>query len=187
MPGYGLQGASSALQKNRKAAATPFRRNWRRESESNMNKSIITFLGIVILIATFVIGGLTGILFVGDLDRVDIPEYNYELWKQIEQSDYEYVDLEEFGSDRWQRVCFLGPYNGDSSSALGFSWEITDFTNTLSSDGHNVLIFATDSEVVDFIIQSRSHGDFWEMSGKCLDRKNSKLLRNKNNASFIKQ
>ena len=114
-----------------------------------------------------------------------MPTYSYSVWKTIQRNKWQYIDFQAVGNNEWTRVCFLGPYNGDSETLLGFPWHITDYTDVLSSDGHNVIIFATDTEVVDFIIHTRSHGDFYTMSGRCLPRNNSKLVLRKNAGGFV--
>lgn len=146
--------------------------------------AIKILLGLVVLIGTFLVGAAAGVFMGVSINNPKIPTYNYSLWKTIQRNKGQYIDFQAMGNDKWTRVCFLGPYNENSEKLLGFPWHITDYTNVLNSDGHNVIIFATDTEVVDFIIQTRSNGDFYTMSGRCLPRNNSKLVLRKNAGDF---
>lgn len=53
-----------------------------------------------------------------------------------------------------------------SEKALGFDWQVSEYTDVLKSDGHNVIVFATESEVIEYVVHSRGKGDFWQLSGK---------------------
>ncbi len=142
-------------------------------------------LGFVLLIFFFVAGGALGFYAGVSIDGQKIPPYNYALWNKIQNNEGSEIDFQSLGGSEWTQVCFLGPYNVNSEALLGFSWDVTDYTDVLSSDGHNVIIFANESEVIDFYVQIRSHGDFHELSGECLPREKSKLSLSGNSRSFV--
>lgn len=77
-----------------------------------------------------------------------------ELGNVYKDNDYKFIDFSTLQEERWTKICFLGPYNINSSKALGFEWDVTEHTDVLTSDGHNVVIFATDTEVTSYIVHS---------------------------------
>ncbi len=89
---------------------------------------------------------------------------------ELEESEYKSIDFAQLASSDWSQVCFFGPYNESSSEALGFGWNVGDHTDVLHSDGHNVIVFATESDVLEYVIHSRGRGDFSELSGECFTR-----------------
>jgi len=120
------------------------------------------------------------LLFIACTDQQYVQiKYSEEIWNEIQSNDYLSVDFSKFGGNEWKRVCFLGPYNLNSKEALGFDWDISKHTDVLTSDGHNVIIFTTETRVIDYIVHSRAKGDFWKLSGKCIPREFSKLVRDK--------
>ncbi|MDO6684570.1 MULTISPECIES: hypothetical protein [unclassified Agarivorans] len=151
-----------------------------------MKKTIVFCLATLLFITCGVIGAALGWSLRASVTLNQIPEYSYALWREVDSGDQE-VDFTNVAAGDWTRVCFLGPYNENSSKALGFNWRITEYTNVLSSDGHNVIIFANDSAVIDFIVQNRRYGDFHTMSGRCVDRANSRLHYNQKLGSYHQQ
>ncbi len=111
-------------------------------------------------------------------------EASIELGDTFKDNNYRYIDFATLQGDRWSKVCFLGPYNSQSSEALGFSWDVNQHTDVLASDGHNVIIFATDSEVITYIVHSRAYGDFWQLTGECYPREHSKLYKNRESGAW---
>ena len=103
-----------------------------------------------------------------------------EIEAEYKANTYKSINFSQLGNNTWTKVCFLGPYNENSTHTLGFTWEISAYTDVLHSDAHNVIIFATESEVIEFTTHTRNKGDFWRLSGKCFKRKLSHL-KNKNN------
>lgn len=99
-----------------------------------------------------------------------------DIYTHFKANDFENLDLSEFGGEDWTRVCFLGPYDEDSEKALGFDWQISEHTDVLKSDGHNVILFANQERVVNYVIHPRSRGDFWRLSGHCFSRDNSNFI-----------
>jgi hypothetical protein len=83
-----------------------------------------------------------------------------EIYSELKAKKFEKLDLSNFGGDVWTKVCFLGPYNEMSEKALGFNWQVSEYTDVLKSDGHNVIVFATESEVTEYVVHSRGRGDF---------------------------
>ena len=145
-----------------------------------------TAIKIFILFVSLILAFFSGIFLAFLNEKAEIPMFNYALWQEIQKNRYQHIDFENFGNGDWNRVCFFGPYNEFSSETLGFDWKIANYTNVLSSDAHNVLVFTTETEVIDFVVHSRSKGDFWELSGKCLNRNDSELIKNENSSSFNK-
>lgn len=76
-----------------------------------------------------------------------------------------------------QRFASSGPYSDSTESELGFKWRVSEHTDLLMSDGHNVIVFATDLKVTSYVIHSRAYGDFAKLSGKCLPRASARVLR----------
>ena len=139
--------------------------------------SLITTLSIIVIF-------LLGVIFqmiLSNFTKSRIPDYNYHLALVVENNLGKTLSVAEFGGADWEKICFLGPYSNDSSEVIGFDWEITDYTDVLDSDGHNVLVFVADGAVQDFIVHIRSKGDFSTLSGSCLKR-NQQVIITKNKA-----
>jgi hypothetical protein len=100
-----------------------------------------------------------------------------EIWAEIEANNYKAIDFAKISGQAWTRVCFIGPYNEDSEQILGFPWHVSEHTDALKSDSHNVIVFATESDVLEFVVHPRDYGDFWKLSGHCLNRESSKLTK----------
>jgi hypothetical protein len=137
-------------------------------------KIVIKVVLVVLVLMAILLGSFGASLYI-DM-KPQIPQYNYWLWKQSQKNS---VNFEAYGSKAWDRVCFLGPYNEFSSELTGLSWDISEYTDVLSSDGHTVVVFINDTEVTDFIVQIRSKGDFSSLSGTCLSRSKSFIKKNK--------
>ncbi len=95
----------------------------------------------------------------------------------FKKSGNQYVDFSALQGEAWTKVCFLGPYNTQSSQTLGFEWDITAHTDVLNSDGHNVILFATDAAVIAYAVHERNREDFWQLSGQCFPRQRSTLFK----------
>ena len=102
----------------------------------------------------------------------------------LESTDFESIDFSTLGGQMWTKLCFLGPYNEESEKALGFDWQVAEHTAVLESDGHNVIVFATDTDVIEHVIHARGNGDFWKISGECFPREQSTLVRDKESGSW---
>ena len=97
--------------------------------------------------------------------------------RQLTANDFLSVDFAKMGNETWTRVCFLGPYNENSADMLGFDWHVADHTNVLKSDGHSVVILATQNEVIDFVAEPRNQADFSALSGQCVPRNEAQLVK----------
>ncbi|MEE1674655.1 hypothetical protein SNR37_004098 [Agarivorans aestuarii] len=149
-----------------------------------MKKLVISLLSMVCLIGMFMLGIYSHKVYLRVMPKPVLPKHDYALWKLINTNENGTLNLAKLGSQAWTKVCFLGPYNEDSAGLLGFDWNIKDYTKALRFDGHNVLIFASNEHVIDFIVQPRSHGDFAELSGTCLARENSTLVSSTQSHSY---
>ena len=130
---------------------------------------------LVILVLMAILLGSFGVSIYTDM-KPQIPQFNYWLWKQSQNNS---MTFEVYGSNEWDRVCFLGPYSEFSSELTGLSWDVTEYTDVLSSDGHTVIVFINEIEVIDFIVQIRNKGDFSSLSGTCLPRSKSIIKKSK--------
>ncbi len=106
-----------------------------------------------------------------------VRQVSAEISAAYKKSGEKYVNFATLQGDKWTRVCFLGPYNTQSSQTLGFEWDVTQYTDVLESDSHNVVIFASESAVVAYAVHERNREDFWQLSGKCFQRQQSILFR----------
>ena len=147
---------------------------WKRE----YGLEIITLSKIAILTMVLTLIGCSDIAYFPS-------NSSQKIWLQLKANKFESINFSEFGSDKWTRVCFLGPYNENSTEALGFDWQVSDYTDVLKSDGHNVIVFATDTEVIEYVIHSRGKGDFSGISGECLSRGNSVLRRDTKSSNWL--
>ena len=111
-------------------------------------------------------------------------EESKKILKLLEANDFRYINFSEYGGNDWSKVCFLGPYNEQSEEILGFSWYISEHTNVLKSDGHNVIVFAVNDRVIEYIVHSRVYGDFWKLSGKCYPRESSQFINEKETGNW---
>jgi len=127
---------------------------------------LISFLLLVIASLTF----LLSMCALEETFETNILDHNYRLFNLINEKRGQTILSDELNSGDWSMVCFLGPYSTDSSTVLGFDWDIEKYTDVLQSDGYNVLVFVNQGEVFDFIIQSRDKGDFSSLSQQCLNK-----------------
>jgi len=107
-----------------------------------------------------------------------------KIWSQLEANEFKSIDFSVIGGDEWTKVCFIGPYNENSEKALGFNWQVSEHTDVLKSDGHNVIVFSTEDKVLEYVVHSRGDGDFWTLSGDCLARESSVLIRDKESGNW---
>lgn len=125
------------------------------------------------------LASLTALLVVAacDLGALFLKGDSAEIWKQMQATNYESIDFSKLGGPAWTKVCFFGPYSDSSEVQLGFKWRVSEYTDALKSDGHNVVVFATDSNVTNFVVHSRAYGDFAKLSRKCLPRSSARVIR----------
>lgn len=72
---------------------------------------------------------------------------------------------------------FLAHTTNHPVTFWGLDWQIGKYTDVLRSDGHNVVIFAANTEVLEYVVHSRGYGDFWKLSGKCFPREDVLFVR----------
>ncbi len=130
-----------------------------------MRKSLLASLVALPLIAAC---GLGALFLKGE---------SAEIWKQMRISNYESIDFSKLGGPAWTKVCFFGPYSDSSEAELGFNWRVSEYTDALKSDGHNVIVFATDTKATSFVVHSRAYGDFAKLSRQCLPRSSARVTR----------
>ncbi|PKM31288.1 MAG: hypothetical protein CVV07_03760 [Gammaproteobacteria bacterium HGW-Gammaproteobacteria-11] len=111
-------------------------------------------------------------------------ELSTSIDQQLQASEYSAVDFTQLAGNDWSQLCFFGPYNEGSAEALGFDWHVGEHTDVLHSDGHNVLVFATQTAVLDYVIHSRASGDFAELSGACFPRSQARFTRDAVNGQW---
>lgn len=82
------------------------------------------------------------------------------------------VDLGKAYEGDWDRVCVLGPYSGNDAAraTLGFDWDAEGKTAIQRNDGIVVLLFVRSKKVVAYTEHPRNHGDFVNLSRKCIPR-----------------
>ena len=107
-----------------------------------------------------------------------------EIWKQMKAKNYDSIDFSSLAGPAWTKVCFYGPYSESEEGELGFKWRVSDHTDVLTSDGHNVIVFATDSKVISYIVHPRAYGDFAKLSGNCLPRSSARMVREPSEAGW---
>jgi hypothetical protein len=86
------------------------------------------------------------------------------------------IDLKDIANDKWTRVCFFGPYTMNSSDVLGFDWDVTKKTAVGGDDTINVIVFATEKQVAEYVVIPRGKIDFWKLSGQCFLRHDAKFI-----------
>ncbi len=114
-------------------------------------------------------------------DRSDRSKISKDLETQIQNNNWERIDLAQVGGAAWRRVCVLGPYSGNNRAeeTLGFKWDLEQKTSALSSDGATLLVFVEGKEVVAYAEHPRNLGDFSSLSDQCFDRGKAKFVRDK--------
>jgi len=82
------------------------------------------------------------------------------------------VDLQAAAPGDWDRVCVIGPYQGNEAAqqALGFNWPVESRSSISESDGISLLLFVRGDRVVDAVEQPRRRGDFASLDGRCFPR-----------------
>src|SRR3546814_9235511 len=89
------------------------------------------------------------------------------------------VDLNTAAPSTWDRVCIRGPYSDNQAAAetLGFTWPVESRSSIGESDGISLLLFVHNNEVVTAVEHPRSHGDFSNLSGRCLPRDQAQFIQ----------
>ena len=99
----------------------------------------------------------------------------------------EKIDFSKTIHTNFDHVCIFGPYINNESveHILGFKWNIEEKTNIQIEDGHNVIVFVKDKQVIQYVKHPRNLGDFSSLSGQCFDKYNSILERTKTTNKWI--
>ena len=132
---------------------------------------------LIVLISILLISSCT------DSGYIESKE-SKKIWELLKSNNFKSVDFSNYDGNEWTKVCFLGPYNEQSEKVLGFPWHISEHTDVLKSDGHNVIIFATENKVIKYVVHSRGYGDFWKLSGECYSRENTKFIKDKETGNW---
>jgi hypothetical protein len=151
-------------------------RGWYRPPSGRCLGSV--FMQIYFMLKSTFLSSIPLLLLAGcNLGAFFLEGESAEIWKQMKATEYKSIDFSVLAGQEWTKACFYGPYSETNESELGFKWRISEHTDVLASDGHNVIVFATDSKVVSFVVHSRAYGDFATLSGKCVARSAAQLVR----------
>lgn len=109
-----------------------------------------------------------------------------KIYSQLKQSEWKTIEFSKSVPFQFDKVCLFGPYstNERTKEALGFYWDIELKTQISGNDGINVIVFVKDNEVISYVKHPRHKGDFWRLSSKCFDYKNTKLTRVSKNSDW---
>ena len=101
------------------------------------------------------------------------------IFSQLKNSDWRIVDFAKTVPFPFEKVCILGPYSSNkyAEQTLGFYWDIETETDIGLNEGINLIAFIKNNEVIYHVEHPRNKGDFWKLSGKCLNYKSSTLTR----------
>ena len=88
------------------------------------------------------------------------------------------VDLQVAAPESWDRVCIIGPYQGNEAAqqTLGFSWPVESRSSITKSDGISLLLFVRAEDVVAAVEQRRDRGDFSSLDGRCFSRSEAQFV-----------
>src|SRR3546814_17955848 len=67
--------------------------------------------------------------------------------------------------------------NRAAAETLGFTWPVESRSSIGESDGISLLLFVHNNEVVTAVEHPRSHGDFSNLSGRCLPRDQAQFIQ----------
>lgn len=125
-------------------------------------------------------------LLVGCYEKSDSPR-QLRIVNQISAQAPNTIDFKNIANDNWSRVCFFGPYTLKSSDILGFDWDVTKKTSIGSVDTVNVIVFATEKQVTEFVVVPRGEADFWKLSRQCFFRNDAKFIYDGSVWSYLHQ
>jgi hypothetical protein len=111
-------------------------------------------------------------------NKKDLDKISDKIYSQLKESQWKTIDFSKTVPFNFDKVCIFGPYssNKDAEKALGFYWNMELRTLISTHEGINIITFIKNNEVISYIEHPRNKGDFWRLSGKCLDY-NTKLKR----------
>ena len=135
-----------------------------------MNRILIPFISLVIL-------GCSGNDYTSN-------KISYLIDSELEKNQYQFIDFSKLYGPEWSKICFLGPYNERSNELLGFNWQVSDHTDVLKSDGHTVIIFASDIKVIGYVEHRRGQSGLEYLTDQCFSRENAVLTKDPNTAEW---
>jgi hypothetical protein len=118
---------------------------------------------------------LLAFLLYGCYEKTDSPE-QLKIVSEITAQAQKPIDFKNITNDKWSRVCFFGPYTLKSNDVLGFDWDVTKKTAVAGDDTINVIVFATEKQVTEFVVVPRGKADFWKLSRQCFPRNNARFI-----------
>ena len=88
------------------------------------------------------------------------------------------VDLQTAAPGDWERVCIIGPYQGNHAAlqTLGFGWPVESRSSITESDGISLLLFVRGERVVEAVEQPRDQADFASLNGRCFLRARAQFI-----------
>lgn len=91
------------------------------------------------------------------------------------------VDLQAAAPGKWDRVCVIGPYQGNEAAlqTLGFSWPVESRSSINRNDGISLLLFVSGERVVKAVEQPRDRGDFASLDGRCYSRSEAQFIHSR--------
>lgn len=95
------------------------------------------------------------------------------------------IDFKNIANEKWSRVCFFGPYTQKSSDVLGFDWDVSKKAAIADDDTINVIVFATEKQVTEFVVVPRGKADFWKISRQCFPRNNARFINDGSVGSYL--
>lgn len=116
--------------------------------------------------AAFLLAGMSGC---GGPDPADFTRAKLQ---QAIQTRPQRINLAEYVTGTWDRVCFFAPYSSHViiSTILGFAWPEAMDTGIQTSDAHTLLVFTNGMEVAQAVMFERTRGDFSKLSLNCWKR-----------------
>lgn len=114
-------------------------------------------------------------LLIGCNEKTDSPE-QLKIVREITAHAPKPIDFKNISDNKWSHVCFFGPYTLKSNDVLGFDWDVTKKTAVSGDDTMNVIVFATEKQVTEFVVVPRRKADFWKLSRQCFPRNNARFV-----------
>lgn len=114
-------------------------------------------------------------LLFGCYEKTDSPA-QLKIINQLAALAPKPIDFKNIANEKWSRVCFFGPYTLKSNDVLGFDWDVTKKTAVGGDDTINVIVFATEKQVTEFVVVPRGKADFWKLSRQCFPRNNARFI-----------
>ena len=86
--------------------------------------------------------------------------------QKLHNSQQVLITIKDYTDFRWDRFHVFGPYTTPEEvhNSLGFSWPEYERTAVRHNDHHDLLVFVSDSRVVEYVEYPREHGDFYKLN-----------------------